>query len=50
MAKKPQDKPGPKPDHLRLEGDWEEAVKKAIRKEKPAEGWPDRKKGKNKPE
>ena len=38
--------PGPKPEHLKLEGDWEDAVKKAIHKEKPKEGWPDDKKGK----
>ncbi len=43
MAKDRQDKPGPKPDHLKLEGNWEEAVKKALQKEKPEEGWPDEK-------
>lgn len=40
MAKDRRDKPGPKPDHLKLEGDWEEAMKKALKKEKPKEGWP----------
>ena len=49
MARKRRNKPGPKPDHLKLQGDWEEAVQKAIRKEKPEEGWPDDKKGKKKP-
>jgi hypothetical protein len=43
-------KPGPKPDHLKIDGDWEEATKKLVRKEKPPEGWPDLKKGKKKPE
>jgi hypothetical protein len=43
MAKDRQDKPGPKPDHLKLEGYWEEAMKKALKKEKPKEGWPDEK-------
>jgi hypothetical protein len=32
--------PGPKPVYLKIEGDWQEAVKKAIQKKKPAEGWP----------
>jgi hypothetical protein len=41
MAKKKQkNKRGPKPDTLKIEGDWEQAMKKAIRKEKPEEGWP----------
>jgi hypothetical protein len=40
MAKKRKNKPGPKADHLKLEGNWEEVVKKAIRKKKPEEGWP----------
>jgi hypothetical protein len=32
--------PGPKPDILKIEGDWKEAVKKSLTKKKPAEGWP----------
>ena len=32
--------PGPKPDLLKIEGDWEEAVKKSLEKKKPEEGWP----------
>jgi hypothetical protein len=32
--------PGPKPDVLKLEGDWKDAVKKSLRKKKPPEGWP----------
>ncbi len=35
---KPQS--GPKPDLLRIEGDWQEAVKKSLEKKKPADGWP----------
>jgi len=31
---------GPKPDTLKLEGDWRQAVKKSLAKKKPAEGWP----------
>lgn len=32
--------PGPKPDLLKIEGDWEEAVKKSLEKKKPEDGWP----------
>ena len=38
-AKKPQ-QPGPKPDLLKIEGDWRDAVKKSLEKKKPADGWP----------
>ena len=27
-------KPGPEPDHLKIEGDWEDAVKKALEKKR----------------
>jgi len=30
---------------LKIDGNWEEATKKAVKKEKPKEGWPDKKKG-----
>jgi len=33
-------KPGPKPDTLKIEGDWQEAVKKSFQKKKPPGGWP----------
>jgi hypothetical protein len=32
--------PGPKPNILKLKGDWRDAVKKSLTKKKPAEGWP----------
>lgn len=32
--------PGPKPDTLKIEGKWQDAVKKSLSKKKPAEGWP----------
>lgn len=35
---------GPKPDLLKLAGNWEDAVKKSLAKKKPLGGWP--KKGK----
>lgn len=42
-------KTGPKPDTLKIEGDWQAAVGKALQKERPAEGWPDESKKKKKP-
>jgi len=38
---KPEEIPrGPKPDTLKIEGDWRDAVKTSLSKKKPAEGWP----------
>jgi len=37
MAKK---KRGPKEERLRIEGNWKEALKKALKKKRPKEGWP----------
>jgi hypothetical protein len=31
---------GPKPEVLKIEGDWTAAVKKSLIKKKPSEGWP----------
>ena len=31
---------GPKPDTLKIEGKWQDAVRKSLSKKKPAEGWP----------
>jgi hypothetical protein len=39
-AKKPA-KRGPKPDILKLEGNWKDAVQKSLSKKKPPEGWPE---------
>jgi hypothetical protein len=33
-------KRGPKADTLKIEGDWQEAMKRSLQKKKPAEGWP----------
>lgn len=33
-------KPGPKPEILKIEGKWQDAVKKSLSKTKPAHGWP----------
>jgi hypothetical protein len=35
-----QQQPGPKPDLLKIDIDWEKAVKKSLEKRKPADGWP----------
>jgi len=44
MKKKSRSKkritPGPKPETLKIEGDWQDAVKKSLEKKKPAKGWP----------
>ena len=39
-TKKKPAKPGPKPDTLKIEGKWQDAVKKSLSKKKPVEGWP----------
>jgi hypothetical protein len=31
---------GPKPETLKIEGKWQDAVKKSLSKKKPSEGWP----------
>ena len=33
-------KRGPKPDTLKIEGDWQGAMKRSLQKKKPTEGWP----------
>jgi len=48
MANKKPNKPGPNPDRLKIDADWEDAMKDALGKKKPKEGWP--KKGKKKSE
>lgn len=47
MAKNKK-KRGPKPDNLQIDGNWEDALKKAVTKKKPKEGWPDKDKPKSK--
>ncbi len=39
---------GPKPKRIKLDKPWEKAVGEALKKERPAEGWPDRPKPKPK--
>jgi hypothetical protein len=33
-------KRGRKPDVLKIEGNWKDAMKKSLSKKKPPEGWP----------
>ncbi len=42
MKKKKKQKgtPGPKPETLKIEGNWKDAVKLSFQKQKPASGWP----------
>jgi hypothetical protein len=32
--------PGPKPEMLKLKGNWRDALKQSLQKKKPKEGWP----------
>ena len=34
-------KTGPKPDRVKVEGDWEAAIGKALKKKRPEDGWPE---------
>ncbi len=31
---------GPKPDMLKIDADWKEAISRSFEKKKPREGWP----------
>ena len=51
MSKKfPILKTGPKPERVKIDGDWKDAVGDALKKPRPADGWPnsDKKKSGNK--
>ncbi|MEM9347709.1 MAG: hypothetical protein AAGB26_13940 [Planctomycetota bacterium] len=37
----PKRKPGPNEERLKLDGDWEDAMKQAMEKPRPEGGWPD---------
>lgn len=32
--------PGPEPERLKIEGDWQDAMKQALKKPRPPGGWP----------
>jgi hypothetical protein len=36
----PNTTPGPKPDLLKIKGNWQDAIKKSFGKKKPPGGWP----------
>lgn len=38
--KKEPKAPGPEPDLLKIDMDWEKAIKKSLEKKKPPSGWP----------
>jgi hypothetical protein len=38
--KPPKAKRGPKEEVLKIEGDWQTAVKRSLTVKKPARGWP----------
>ena len=40
MTKADKEKTGPKPDRVKINKDWEEALGDALKKKRPAEGWP----------
>jgi len=35
---------GPEPEILKIQGDWRDAMKKALKKKAPKKNWPKRKK------
>jgi hypothetical protein len=35
-------KRGPKEERLKINGDWESAVRRALMKKRPKEGWPEK--------
>ncbi|MHC4171612.1 MAG: hypothetical protein ACYTBX_19940 [Planctomycetota bacterium] len=37
---------GTEANHLKLEGGWKSAIKRAFRRKKPKEGWPEKEKEK----
>jgi hypothetical protein len=38
--KKQKQKPGPRPEILKIEGHWKDATKKSLQKKRPPSGWP----------
>jgi hypothetical protein len=40
LLTRPSAKPGPKPQVLKLHGNWQSLIKKSLQKKKPPEGWP----------
>ena len=40
MTENPKKPPGPEPERLKLKGEWEKLVKKALKKPRPKRKWP----------
>jgi hypothetical protein len=40
MSKKAKKRRGPSAERVKIDGNWSEAMKKALKKKRPAEGWP----------
>jgi hypothetical protein len=40
MAEKTSKRTGPKPERLKLKGEWTNLVGKALKKPRPVKGWP----------
>jgi len=40
MDKGKKSKPGPEEERLKLEGDWQDNIGKALKKKRPDGGWP----------
>jgi len=38
--KREKSRPGPDADHLVIDRDWEDAVQRSLRVERPKDGWP----------
>jgi type I restriction enzyme M protein len=45
QPKRPAAKTGPEPERVKVDGSWQEAVKKALQKKRPRVGWPKPKTG-----
>ncbi|MBI4191269.1 MAG: hypothetical protein HY525_12120 [Betaproteobacteria bacterium] len=43
MATEPKKAIGPRPEHLKLAGNWEKFVGDALKKQRPESGWPNTK-------
>jgi hypothetical protein len=41
MSKKAKKRRGPPPERVKIDGNWSEAMKKALKKKRPVEGWPE---------
>jgi len=40
ISRKKKQTPGPKPEVVKINGNWRDAVKRSLEKKKPANGWP----------